>query len=182
MSACNAKTRNGSKCKIAGMANGRCRMHGGKSTIKKNQFASKHNIYSKFMSDDEALIADQLDLDSLDSELRLTKIQLMRALEAQNKADEKDIDDYENLVEYVENELQPASTAAKSAKTYKKRDFHAEIDRLKARIESLTVKIDGLSHSKLDKRIKELEIAKRERESLDEKIESIEITVTQASK
>ena len=29
---CNAKTRNGAKCKSYPMKNGRCRMHGGKST------------------------------------------------------------------------------------------------------------------------------------------------------
>ena len=29
---CNAKTRNGNKCKAFPMKNGRCRMHGGKST------------------------------------------------------------------------------------------------------------------------------------------------------
>jgi hypothetical protein len=29
---CGARTRNGAKCKAPAMANGRCRMHGGKST------------------------------------------------------------------------------------------------------------------------------------------------------
>lgn len=184
MSQCGKRTRSGGTCKNSGMTNGRCRMHGGtsKGAPKGNKFASKHNIYSPFMSPDERALAETFELDSLEGELRLSKIQLMRALEAQSKSDSNDVTDESNLVEYVENELQPASTAAKSAKTYKKRDFHNEIDKLKARIESLTLKIDQLSQSKLDKQLKQLEIDKRVREANDTPPENIEITVSRAKK
>ncbi|MGZ8415644.1 MAG: HGGxSTG domain-containing protein [Methyloceanibacter sp.] len=45
---CGAKTRNGTRCKSPAMNNGRCRMHGGKSTgaPKENKNALKHGRYS----------------------------------------------------------------------------------------------------------------------------------------
>lgn len=48
---CGAKTRNGGTCKNWAMANGRCRMHGGKSTgpPKNNQNAKKHGFFSKYI-------------------------------------------------------------------------------------------------------------------------------------
>lgn len=48
---CGAKTRSGAPCKNGAMANGRCRMHGGKSTgaPKKNDNAKKHGFFQKHM-------------------------------------------------------------------------------------------------------------------------------------
>lgn len=48
---CGAKTRSGKPCKNGAMANGRCRMHGGKSTgpPKENQNAKKHGFFSKYI-------------------------------------------------------------------------------------------------------------------------------------
>lgn len=45
---CGAKTRSGKPCQSPGMANGRCRMHGGPSTgaPKGNRNAWKHGGYS----------------------------------------------------------------------------------------------------------------------------------------
>ena len=45
---CGARTRNGTPCRSPGMANGRCRMHGGKSpgAPKGNANAWKHGLYS----------------------------------------------------------------------------------------------------------------------------------------
>lgn len=46
---CGAKTRSGTPCQSPAMANGRCRLHGGKSTgpPKGNQNAYKHGFYTK---------------------------------------------------------------------------------------------------------------------------------------
>ena len=46
---CGAKTRAGTSCKSPAMKNGRCRMHGGKSTgaPKGNQNALKHGFYTR---------------------------------------------------------------------------------------------------------------------------------------
>ena len=53
---CGAKTRSGEPCKNYAMANGRCRMHGGKSTGPKNQRknknAQKHGLFSKHLPED----------------------------------------------------------------------------------------------------------------------------------
>lgn len=48
---CGAKTRSGKPCKNGAMANGRCRMHGGKATgpPKENQNAKKHGFFSKYI-------------------------------------------------------------------------------------------------------------------------------------
>jgi hypothetical protein len=46
---CGAKTRSGEPCKNPAMTNGRCRMHGGKSTgpPKGSQNALKHGLYTQ---------------------------------------------------------------------------------------------------------------------------------------
>lgn len=52
---CGAKTRSGKPCKNGAMNNGRCRMHGGKSTgappekMKSNQNSKKHGFFSKYI-------------------------------------------------------------------------------------------------------------------------------------
>lgn len=48
---CGAKTRSGKPCKNGAMANGRCRMHGGKSPgpPKENQNAKTHGFFSKYI-------------------------------------------------------------------------------------------------------------------------------------
>src|SRR5690625_3754137 len=51
---CGAKTRSGKPCKNGAMANGRCRMHGGKSTgpPKRNQNAKRHGFFSKYIPEE----------------------------------------------------------------------------------------------------------------------------------
>ena len=60
---CGAKTRNGGTCKNWAMANGRCRMHGGKSTgpPKNNQNAKKHGFFSKYIPEETLEIMGMLD-------------------------------------------------------------------------------------------------------------------------
>lgn len=83
MALCGAKTRSGAPCKAKAMTNGRCRMHGGT-----NKGAPKGNknkvscgaLYSSYYTDEEKALADGLELESIDAELRLCKIRLNRAL------------------------------------------------------------------------------------------------------
>lgn len=51
---CHAKTRKGSKCQSPSMDNGRCRMHGGKSTgaPKGNSNAVKHGLHTAIMREE----------------------------------------------------------------------------------------------------------------------------------
>lgn len=60
---CGAKTRAGTPCKNGAMANGRCRMHGGKSTgpPKHNQNAKRHGFFSKHIPKETLEIMNSLD-------------------------------------------------------------------------------------------------------------------------
>ncbi len=55
---CGAKTRSGKPCKNGAMSNGRCRMHGGKSTgappekMNGNQNSKKHGFFSRYIPKD----------------------------------------------------------------------------------------------------------------------------------
>src|SRR5690625_1071601 len=57
---CGAKTRAGHPCKNRPMANGRCRMHGGKSTgpPKQNSNARTHGLFAKYLPDETLEIMD----------------------------------------------------------------------------------------------------------------------------
>jgi|SRR5690625_3420473 len=59
---CGAKTRSGKPCKNGAMENGRCRMHGGKSTgaPKRNQNSKKHGFFSKFIPEETLEIMGSL--------------------------------------------------------------------------------------------------------------------------
>ena len=59
---CGAKTRKGARCQSPAMPNGRCRMHGGKSTgaPKCNKNAWKHGRYSKVAKAERSLIKQLL--------------------------------------------------------------------------------------------------------------------------
>ena len=56
---CLARTRRGTPCQNAGMPNGRCRMHGGKSLSGREHGRYRHGLYTK-----EA-IADRRELNAL---------------------------------------------------------------------------------------------------------------------
>lgn len=64
---CGAKTRSGQPCKNRAMLNGRCRMHGGKSTgappekMKGNQNSKKHGFFSKYIPQETLEIMGMLD-------------------------------------------------------------------------------------------------------------------------
>lgn len=64
---CGAKTRSGKPCKNKAMPNGRCRMHGGKSTgappakMKKNNNAKKHGLFAKYLPKETMDIVNDVD-------------------------------------------------------------------------------------------------------------------------
>lgn len=96
---CGAKTRSGEPCKNRAMPNGRCRMHGGKSTgVKNNKNAVKtgerESIVFDFLDDDEKELLTQIDLDKLnqiDNEIKLTDIRLRRMMGRIQKLNESDM-------------------------------------------------------------------------------------------
>jgi hypothetical protein len=132
-SKCGAKTRAGGRCQQAGMPNGRCRYHGGLSTGPKpgSQNNLKHGMYAKHMTDEEIAISRAMKLGNVDQELRLTRIRLRRALDAEEAAQGKP-----ELEEVTEHDLIGQEGSRQDVKS-KMRDYVGIIDRLTARIESL---------------------------------------------
>ena len=99
-SRCGAKTRSGEPCKNYAMANGRCRMHGGKSTGPKDQRNNKNavttgeyeSIWTDTLDEEEKVLYYKVNLDRLiqvNEDIRLTDIRLRRMMlrikELQNK-------------------------------------------------------------------------------------------------
>lgn len=66
---CGATNISGHKCMLPGMANGRCRIHGGMSTGPVNPRV-KHGLYRKSMSAEEAEMFDALKNDSNYADMR----------------------------------------------------------------------------------------------------------------
>ncbi|KNF09313.1 hypothetical protein CLPU_3c00910 [Gottschalkia purinilytica] len=101
---CGAKTRTGQPCKNRAMANGRCRMHGGKSTgakdkekLKKNKNAVKtgehETIWLDTLDSEEIELIDRINLDKIkqiDEELRLFTIRERRMLKRIQELKNKD--------------------------------------------------------------------------------------------
>lgn len=139
MKKCGAKTRSGAPCRSFAMENGRCRMHGGKSTgaPKENKHAARPGaLYSKYLTDEEKVISEQIELGQVDEELRLTRIRLIRAMKREGEFSNKYEKDQERR-EPVESNGQILPGVEKVTVTKKVRDYWALIDRLTARIESL---------------------------------------------
>lgn len=133
--ACGAKTRSGEPCKRAPMeGKRRCKLHGGASTgpSKGSRNAAKPgSLYSAFLTPAEAKMALQMKMGSVDEEITLTRIRLMRALALEReRADTAELDSEverdgaENVTAHHERHL-------------KVRDYAALIDRLTGRIAML---------------------------------------------
>lgn len=164
---CCAKTRVGEKCRNVAMENGRCRLHGGKSTgaPKGSQnHKTPGSIYSKFLTEEEQEIVDTVELDSLEQEIRLYRVRLFRLVKEEQEQSEQlelrsrttqtpvvggmpitpeDDEDSEELIE---------------TKQYTKRDYHALINQTTARLQSLIQLKQTLLGQKLDIEIKQMQL------------------------
>src|SRR5690625_2471208 len=82
---CGAKTRAGHPCKNRPMANGRCRMHGGKSTgpPKQNSNARTHGLFAKYLPDETLEIMNSINeikpLDILWTNIQMQFASIIRA-------------------------------------------------------------------------------------------------------
>ena len=91
---CGAKTRKGTPCQKAALANGRCNNHGGKSTgpkdptkLKGNKNALKHGLYETIwmdtLTEEERELYEMVSTDpnvQVDSEYRLSALRIRRML------------------------------------------------------------------------------------------------------
>ena len=153
---CGAKTRSGEPCRSKAMPNGRCRMHGGTNKgAPKGSQAKAGALYSNYYTDDEKLLAEELELESIDAELRLCKIRLNRALklEAEQEADALELErvvETPAVVGGVPSTDDPDVPPVRQ-KTFVCKDYEPIIQRLLGRIESLTLTRQKLvSGMKLD--------------------------------
>ncbi|MDK4689684.1 HGGxSTG domain-containing protein [Kingella negevensis] len=142
---CGAKTRSGLPCQKSPMANGRCKLHGGKSTGapkgNKNHVVAG-SLYSKYYTEEEQQLADEISLDSIDEEIRLCKIRLSRllALEAKQEAEELELERIVETPPIVGGiPIDDDDTPPVQQKTFVRKDYDSIIQRTIARIESLTL-------------------------------------------
>lgn len=97
---CGAKTRSGGTCKNWAMANGRCRMHGGKSTgappekMKKNSNARTHGLFAKYLPDETLEIMDSINeinpLEILWTNIKMQFASIVRAQQIMYVTDQDD--------------------------------------------------------------------------------------------
>jgi hypothetical protein len=148
-------------------------MHGGASTGPPpgSKNALTHGIYSDGLFDDEKELWHSIEVDSLDDEIRLLKIQLARANKALKKIEESPRGEHgeeleENQVAFELSELEEKAYGDKvnveidgkgeikfkpcHEKTVKRKrpDYRAIIDRLTGRIGKLVVQRDAVLNGK----------------------------------
>ena len=163
MAICGAKKRNGEACQkppIKGKK--RCRLHGGNAGAPAgNKNSAKHNIYSQFMTEDEIEFSQQSELHSIDSELKLCKVQLTRALKAKQAQDDAIKDQDKVAIDSMTlGDANPQDQGGGDRIVYKRKDYDALIDRLIGRISMLTKQRNELETQVLTNQKLKLEIEK----------------------
>lgn len=163
MAICGAKKRNGEACQkppIKGKK--RCRLHGGNAGAPTgNKNSAKHNIYSQFMTEEEIEFSQQSELHSVDSELKLCKVQLTRALKAKQAQDDAIKDQDKVTIDSMTlGDANPQDQSGGDRIVYKRKDYDALIDRLIGRISMLTKQRNELETQVLTNQKLKLEIEK----------------------
>ena len=170
MAICGAKKRNGEACQkppIKGKT--KCRLHGGSTknagAPTGNKNSAKHNIYSQFMTEDEIEFSQQSELHSIDSELKLCKVQLARALKAKQAQDDAIKDQDKVAIDSMTlGDANPQDQSGGDRIVYKRKDYDTLIDRLIGRISMLTKQRNELEYQVLNNQKLELEVEKLRRE------------------
>ena len=140
---CGAKTRSGRPCQQWPMhGKKRCRIHGGLSTgpPKGTQNNYKYGIYANLVRPDEKEIYENIKVGSLDDDIRIMKLQLMRAIKAQEEFEEKNLADESGLetVEKKRTKFQNENEGWKKSETTKKHpDYRKIIFQLSGRVAKL---------------------------------------------
>lgn len=189
---CGAKTRSGGKCQSVAMANGRCRIHGGKSTgapVGNANAAKAGAIYSKFMTDEELEIIEQVELDSLDQEVNVYRIRLYRLIKAeaeQSQNDELELKTRTTQTPVVGGMPITAEEGEDEelieTKQYAKRDYDTLINQTTARLQSLISQRNALIGAKLDNEKKKLEMDAMKLGDGDAGVSPITIEIVNARK
>ena len=166
MAICGAKKRNGEACQKPPIkGKNRCRLHGGLTknagAPTGNKNSAKHNIYSQFMTEDEIEFSQQSELHSIDSELKLCKVQLARALKAKQAQDNAIKDQDKVAIDSMTlGDANPQDQSGGDRIVYKRKDYDTLIDRLIGRISMLTKQRNELETQVLTNQKLKLEIEK----------------------
>ena len=152
MAKCGAKTktRNGRPCQNNAMSNGRCRLHGGLSTgpPKGTQNHYDYGIYAAGIKDEEKEIYKEIKIGSLDEDIRIMKMQLMRAVKAQKEFEEVNIGVELETVEKKGLVFQKIEDGWKKSEITKKHpNFRKIIFQLSGRIAKLELTRDVILRS-----------------------------------
>lgn len=169
---CGAKKRNGDACKGMAMQSGRCRLHGGKSAEanKNNKHAVKAgNYYSKYMTDEEQAALEGLELGTIDNEIGLLRIRLMRALKEEQKqsaliGDETmQIEERKDSIPAMINGMRIAGADLVEERTFKRKDWSLEIKWLTDKIATLEVKREQLNALQINNKRAALDLEQSEK-------------------
>ena len=141
-------------------------MHGGCSTgaPKNNDNAVSHGIYGSGLLDDEKVLWGDIEIKTLDDEIRMVSIQLRRAVNAQKiyltaKEDAEKQTAGLELYEFTHEAGQGAKGPINIKRLLRrKRDFTYEIDRLTGRLGDLITKNAQLKGEEIDAREKARQI------------------------
>lgn len=148
------------------LGEGRCFLHGGRNIggPKGNTKAVSHGIYGSGLLDDEIVLWGDIEIKTLDDEIRMVSIQLCRAFNAQ-KIYLMAKDETEKLAEGLElqeftHEVGQSLKGSINVKRIirRKRDFTYEIDRLTGRLGDLITKNFQLKGEEIDAREKARQI------------------------
>ena len=169
---CGAKKRDGQLCKAMAMANGKCRLHGGKSipAKKNNKHAVKAgSYYSKYMTAEEQAMLDGLELGTIDNEIGLLRIRLMRALDAEQKqaalvGDEvMQIEERKDSIPALINGVRIDGADLVEERVFKRKDWSIEIRWLTDKIATLEVKREQLNALQLNNKRATLDLEQAEK-------------------
>lgn len=155
---CGAKTRAGKPCKNGAMENGRCRMHGGKSTgaPKKNQNSKKHGFFSKFIPEETLEIMGGLGevsaADLIWDQITIQYAAIIRAQKimfVENKEDHADFLTKEKQDEFSSEETWEYHTAWDRHATF----MNAQ-SRAMSELRSLIKQFNDLAHDNDERKLK----------------------------
>lgn len=135
---CGATNRQGEPCQRPPLkGKKRCRLHGGKS-LETNKNAVKHGIYRKTLSEEEQAMWLDIQVGSVDDEIRMMRIMMNRAIET-NAAIRAAPNDVKNMAGFELSEINRTTKGGKqdTSLTSKRPDTVAIIDRFAGRIAML---------------------------------------------
>lgn len=155
---CGAKTRTGKPCKNGAMDNGRCRMHGGKSTgaPKRNQNSKKHGFFSKFIPEETLEIMSGLgEFNAADLIWDQITIQYAAIIRAQKIMF---VDDKEDHKEFISKEREDEFATETTYEHHASWDRHASFmnaqSRAMSELRSLVKQFNELAHDNDERKLK----------------------------